>query len=239
MSGFSFVFDVGNTRIKGAKFLGDQIIDDFSFDLDKGFPVGFEVDGPAIISTVSTLPDLSCFAHKPLEFDKSLPIPIALDYETINTLGKDRIAGAVGASFEFPEENSLIIDCGTCVNYDFIDHQAVFKGGVISPGLKMRLRAMHSFTENLPDLTADLVLESDGFPGKSTKHCMQLGAKMALLNEIEGFVQRFQQEFGLINVILTGGDASFFESSLKGDIFVRPKIVLTGLNRILRHNVAV
>jgi type III pantothenate kinase len=40
-----------------------------------------------------------------------------------------------------------------------------------------------------------------------------------------------------LTVILSGGDARFFENRLKGSIFAVPELVLSGLNSILIHNV--
>ena len=45
------------------------------------------------------------------------------------------------------------------------------------------------------------------------------------------------QEFGKINVLLTGGDAEFLANHLKTKIFVNPNLVLYGLNKILTYNV--
>ena len=41
----------------------------------------------------------------------------------------------------------LIIDAGTCLKFDFIDSDAAYLGGSISPGLYMRYTAVHQFTE--------------------------------------------------------------------------------------------
>jgi pantothenate kinase type III len=38
-----------------------------------------------------------------------------------NTLGIDRMVLAAGAVLQFPNQNRLVIDAGTCITYDFID----------------------------------------------------------------------------------------------------------------------
>jgi pantothenate kinase type III len=41
---------------------------------------------------------------------------------------------AAGATLQFQHE-SIVIDAGTCVTYDFIDIENNYLGGAISPGL--------------------------------------------------------------------------------------------------------
>jgi type III pantothenate kinase len=88
--------------------------------------------------------------------DFNTPIPIKLEYATPNTLGTDRIAGAVGAWKLAGEDDALLVDAGTCINYEFVLNDC-YKGGAIAPGLQMRLKAMHEFTGKLPilELTDD------------------------------------------------------------------------------------
>ncbi|MBK6903040.1 MAG: type III pantothenate kinase [Saprospirales bacterium] len=65
-------------------------------------------------------------------------------------MGKDRLAAAVGAWSFFPGKTCLVIDAGTCITSDVLSEDGIFKGGNISPGIDMRLKAMHTFTARLP-----------------------------------------------------------------------------------------
>ena len=129
-----------------------------------------------------------------------------------------------GAYQMFPVENCLIIDAGTCITYDILQANGTYIGGNISPGLKMRLRAMHQFTANLPLIEPGPM---DSWVGKSTETALRNGAQLGVLNEIEGYIAKSREEWGQINVILTGGDAAFFAKSLKSKIFVNHHLVLT------------
>ena len=42
---------------------------------------------------------------------------------------------------------------GTCITFDFIDFKNVYQGGRISPGIEMRYKSLHEFTDNLPKIT--------------------------------------------------------------------------------------
>jgi type III pantothenate kinase len=173
----------------------------------------------------------------------SLPLPIGKEYDTPQTLGADRLAAAAGAKSLFPEANCLVIDMGTCVTYDWVSAEAVFQGGIISPGLRMRFQAMHAFTKRLPliDVETQYIRSADAVSlpliGKSTRAAMQSGAFNGLLAEMDGFIERYKREGGECQVLLCGGDAPLFENSLKNCIFAAPNLVLVGLNRILQYNV--
>ena len=164
---------------------------------------------------------------------KNTKLPIINDYGTPETLGYDRIAAAVGAFYKFPKENCLIIDMGTAIKYDFITREGCFKGGIISPGMKMRFKALHTFTKKLP------LIEKEGIPnliGDSTKSCIQSGVINGIAAELNGIISRYQDN-GDLKIILSGGDAEFFESQINYPTFAAPNLVLEGLNRILIHNV--
>ena len=178
---------------------------------------------------------LSQLGTRSFELTPQLPVPVQKDYQTPQTLGSDRLAAAVGATVLFPNQNCLVIDMGTCITYDWINADAVFGGGIISPGLRMRFQAMHSFTKRLP------LVEPQGFPplvGKNTEQALQSGAINGLLAEMEGIIARYHADFGAFRVLLCGGDAPFFENRLKKRTFAAPNLVLIGLNRILQYNVS-
>lgn len=163
-----------------------------------------------------------------------LALPIQNHYSTPQTLGVDRIAAVCGAQSSFPNEQCLVIDMGSCITYDYLDEEGIYHGGSISPGLKMRFRAVHTFTAKLP------LVEPVDHPeliGKTTETNIQSGIVNGLTEEIKGIISLYQQKFGDMKVILCGGDAHFFENKLKGGIFAVPELVLIGLNSILIHNV--
>lgn len=238
--------DLGNTFAKIGWFENDTLIEArYKIPLDKLADIlTQQLPVQAILS--STSHDTQSYADllqalgvRVVQLSPSLPLPIGKEYDTPQTLGADRLAAAVGAKVLFPEDNCLVIDMGTCITYDWVSAEAVFQGGIISPGLRMRFQAMHTFTKRLPliDVAAQ---DFAGFPtlvGKSTQSAMQSGAFNGLLAEIEGFIERYKRERGECQVLLCGGDAPLFENSLKNRIFAAPNLVLVGLNRILQYNV--
>lgn len=187
----------------------------------------------SVTRTNEQLSEIFSACKEKIIFSANTPIPIRNDYGTPQTLGYDRLAAAVGAATLFPNENVLLIDMGTAIKYDFVSADGAFKGGIISPGMKIRFRALHTFTKKLP------LLEADGIPplvGNTTKSCIQSGVVNGIVAELNGIIERYAKNNDL-RIIITGGDAPFFESQIKYPKFAIPNLVLVGLNRILQYNV--
>ena len=235
------VIDSGNTYSKVGWFEGTQLL---RYTTRLGFDemiaaVRAELPENVLFSSVSySVTDFKNALGEELHVLDLSPetlLPIKKNYDTPKTLGADRIAAAAGANFLFPDENLVVIDMGTCITYDLIDKTATFQGGLISPGVKMRFNAMHSFTKRLP------LVEPESNPeliGKNTHAAMQSGVMNGVLAEMQGIIERYRHKSPDLRVLLCGGDAAFFESSLKPPIFAVPELVLIGLNRILTYNVS-
>ncbi len=161
-------------------------------------------------------------------------LPIMNAYHSSDTLGADRLAAVAGAYAEHPGKNNLVVALGTCITYNFITKNGAFRGGAISPGLRMRLDAMHEFTDGLPQVSPEgptLLL------GYDTATCMRSGVIFGIAAEVDGMVAAFEKEYGEFNAILCGGDAPLFARHIKSGIFADPQIILKGLYQILKHNV--
>ncbi|HEX5170526.1 MAG TPA: type III pantothenate kinase [Cyclobacteriaceae bacterium] len=163
-----------------------------------------------------------------------VPIPINNHYQTPSTLGMDRLAAICGAIKLFPHENTLVINAGTCITYDFVDDQKNYWGGAISPGLNMRFKAVHTFTSRLPLVEP---VDNIALIGNSTETSIQSGVANGMTAEINGIIEQYRGKYHDLKVILAGGDGPFFENKLKASIFASPNIVLIGLNSILIYNV--
>ncbi len=235
------IVDVGNTRAKYAVFDEDKIVCHgvvlrrYSSRIVRLVKGKYPVNSAIVTNTsdigaelMNFLKSMPVFIH----LDHNTPVPIQNCYANPGELGKDRLAAAVGAYTRFSGKNALIIDMGTCITMNLLA-DGKFLGGNISPGLNMRLKAMHHFTAKLPSVPLGLPLEDIG---TSTIHAMQNGAVKGAFREIETFIGEVHHKYGAINVILTGGDAVLFANYTKNKIFVSPYLVLEGLNEILKYN---
>ncbi|MFM7023472.1 MAG: type III pantothenate kinase [Flavobacteriales bacterium] len=234
--------DIGNTNTKVAWFSERKINDTRVFEAFPEAGLLTILDDPdcgrAIISSVKKLtPDFLVHLRqrKVLLFSASTPLPIKIDYSTPDTLGVDRIAAAVGAAALFPKDNVLCFDFGSCITTEFIDASGTYKGGSIAPGMKLRFKSMHTFTDKLP-LISPQHDTSIPVTGNSTESCMLSGVVNGILFEIQGIVAFYKKKYPTLKVVFTGGDATYFESLLNMKIFVDPLLVLKGLNEILQYN---
>ena len=172
--------------------------------------------------------------YAPIYFSYQVPLPIDLNYDTPHTLGVDRIAAAVGASFLYPGKNVLSIDCGSCITYDILQEGKLFLGGAISPGIHIKLKALNNFTARLPLVEAR---EPSAITGKSTEQSILSGVIYGSIVEMEGMIAKYRMLFPDLTVVLCGGDALFFDSKIKGPNFVVEDLVLIGLHQVLISNV--
>ena len=168
-----------------------------------------------------------------IHLNKKTPLPVQTVYETPETLGKDRLAGVVGANYLQPGKNCLVIDAGTAVTFDFIDAEGIYRGGNISPGLTMRFKALNEFTSKLPLLTSEGDIPMLGY---STETAVRSGVINGLIYEIDSYINELKKKYANLFVFLTGGDTFFLAAKVKSSIFADTKLLTKGLNRILNYN---
>lgn len=134
-------------------------------------------------------------------------LPVTIDYATPETLGLDRLMAAAAAASLYPGEEVMIADAGTALTLDMVSAGGVFRGGNISAGLSMRLRALHQFTSRLPEVKP-LICEH-GHIGHDTISALQYGALWGVAYEIAGNLAYAAKTYGCRRLIVTGGDALF------------------------------
>ncbi len=237
MKSKNIAVDIGNTRIKSGEFIyGELTRIDYWESIHSLKAAYADQDVNWGFSNVRVLADLpQVFADTPYEMiTVSTPLPISIDYKTPETLGIDRLMGVIGGRELYQGVPLLVIDLGTCITYDVLTLNDVYIGGVISPGLVMRMKAMSQLTQKLPDVSADWRKNLPIGLGRSTAECLVKGSFDAILFEMEGFIKSMKKDFPHLAVILTGGDATSFESSLKEPIFADQNLVLRGINKTLR-----
>lgn len=234
--------DIGNSFTKAAFFDDGKLahLETFSnfsvYQLEK-FVSDTAVERAVLSSVKPNFESVEKYldAHyRYVRFTHQTPLPFKNLYATPQTLGKDRLAAVAGAFLLYPHQHLLVIDAGTCITYDFLNKDDEYLGGAISPGVRMRLKALHTFTGNLPLVE----VENIGYLiGSSTKNSILSGVINGCISEVDGIVDRYRSEFEELKVLITGGDSVFFESKLKNKIFAVPNLVLSGLVKILDYNV--
>ncbi len=240
----NLIVDAGNTAVKLAVFKRSSLLfykqyplADFCHGVKRVFH-----DHPgirqAIVSSVAWLDKrgldilhVFCPVHV---LSHNSRVPFKNSYATPHTLGVDRIALATAAFHHNPFGNTLVVDAGSCITYDMVNDFGEYLGGAISPGLRMRYRAMHEQTSGLPLLEPAEDLYD--FIGNSTRSGMHSGVINGLCMEIDGMIALYESRFPYLTVILTGGDTLFLSKRLKSTIFANSKFLLEGLNYLLEYN---
>ncbi len=240
----NLVIDIGNSTTKLALFSNGRIrqseqVDNLTISILNRIRSEHTGIKHAVLSAVRVvdpvlLDYLEGVFPRFIRLAENTPLPIVNAYKTPATLGMDRLAAAVGANNIFPGKDVLVIDTGTALTFDLVTSDNQYLGGNISPGLKMRFKSLHHFTGSLP-----LCIENDDFSviGDTTEAAIVSGVQQGMILEIDGFIDTMKAMYKELAVILTGGDAIFFEKKLKNSIFVNQNLVLIGLNEILNFNV--
>ena len=179
----NLIIDIGNTVAKLAVFDGDEQVEilrgsNHSLDCIKILCHKYKID-KCIIASVITLSNtikrqLSNVDFPILELTHKTPVPIINNYKTPETLGMDRLAAVVGANYLMPNRNILVIDAGTALTYEFIDANATYWGGNISPGIYTRFKSLSACCDKLP-----LIEKGGDMPelGYSTETAIRAGVR--------------------------------------------------------------
>ncbi len=229
--------DVGNSRIKVAVFEQNTQIELFVFEQKEAqnkIEKILKKYHNATHSVISSVGNLNLETLNYLQTHTKLQIisheskfPFTNLYTTPKTLGVDRMVVAAGAVLQFPNQNRLVIDAGTCITYDFIDAKNNYLGGAISPGIKIRYKSLNDYTAKLPLLEINNI---QNFIGNSTENAIHSGVINGVCHEIQGFISQYSLENEDLTIILTGGDADFLAKRLKSTIFANSNFLLKSLN---------
>ena len=239
----NLVIDIGNTLAKvylfeDSKIISKKFLDETSLTIYiKSISKDYDIKNIICSSvTKSYRNEISKIFEEITYFelsDKKLKIPFHNKYKTKNSLGQDRIGLVSAAFFKFQSQNSLVIDIGTCITYDFIDSKNIYHGGAISPGINMRYESLSKFTSNLPFLEFN---DIDKIIGSNTNDSIHIGVSTGIIGEIKEYISRLEKKYLNLNIIITGGDSTFLLNKIKNAIFADLDFLAIGLNNIIKYN---
>lgn len=239
----NLILDLGNSMVKAAIMSaeGDIVEDTFSDTIPRDWiseiSRRYQIDAAIWCSTrtvdAASMRFIETMAPTSIHFLPGITeIPIENCYDNPMQLGADRLALAVGVYSKLPGKDCLIFDFGTALTVDFLSADRKFKGGCISPGLRLRLASLHDNTAALP------LVEPEGIGAVSTAipsntyDAISQGVYRSMLYEVEGHIARHKDA----QIVFSGYDAKFFVNQFKITIFAKYDILLlNGLNLILEH----
>lgn len=233
--------DLGNTRMKAALFddgtlIHAAVLENDGVDKTSELISTFRPQRSILSSVVHHDPRLEELLMQNTRFHRlnhlsKLNFTVAVGKP--ETMGADRLALAAAVVHFYPKQHNLVVGLGSCITYNFINKYHQFLGGGISPGMEMRLKSLRDYTALLP-----LVEKEWEFPliGYDTKTNILSGVIMGMTKEIEGIVEEYRQKYRNFNVVLTGGDCTYFARLMKNRIFADPDLLYKGLYAISETN---
>ena len=148
-------------------------------------------------------------------------------------VGADRLCNTVGAH-DRHKGPLVVVDFGTTTNFDVVDRNGNYCGGVIAPGINLSLTALHMAAAKLPSVR---ISRTERVIGKDTVSCMQSGIYWGYVGLVEGLVGRIKAEFGApMRTVATGGLAPLFAGATAAVETVDPDLTLWGLRLVYGLN---
>ncbi len=232
-----YIIDAGNSRIKLGVCVKGEIVSLRSFNSLALLKQELEPNIPIALSSVLNSDfeqDFKKYENPVFWINHEVKLPFKIKYLSPTTLGIDRICN-VAAIFNTNQfTNRLIIDIGTCIKFDFLNDKNEYEGGSISPGLKLRYKALNLFTDKLPLIETS---EKVNLIGNSTESSIQSGVQNGIESEINGLISKYREKYNDLSIYITGGDAHYFDLVQKNGIFADEILTLKGILEIYLLNV--
>jgi len=148
-------------------------------------------------------------------------------YAQPHLMGVDRWLAMLGAKQLYLQQPLIVVDAGTALTLDVVDHEGLHQGGWILPGLRLQQQAVTSHTakvfnrdEQRPELSF----------GQDTASCLQNGALAAVIAAIRYGVSMVPQG----KLVLTGGDGPALVRYLEDlNVDFQPLLVFHGLSQFI------
>ena len=236
----NLLIDIGNSFVKVAVSKNRKIIKDYKFfdlDLDKISEIieKYDIKNSALSNVSSPNEKLKQILNNKTSFysfANKINIPFNCSYD-LSEVGADRLALMAAACLDFPNDNVLVIDMGTCITYDIKSSQNNYNAGGISPGLNMRIKSISDGAFNLDEITPKY---PDRLIAIDTKSSLEIGVVAGIQYEIEGFISKYSSEFSGLKVLITGGDSKILSGKIKNTIFTNSNYIFKGLDFLIEYN---
>ena len=136
----NLIVDIGNTLVKLAVFDGGRIVAQRCVERLHPSMLGELLEGRRVAKAVvastrgeadDVIETVRPYADYLLEFTSQTPVPVANAYHTPETLGRDRLAAAVGAARETARKGDVVVLSPACAAFDrfknFMERGQAFK----------------------------------------------------------------------------------------------------------------
>ena len=243
------VIDAGNTNVTVGLYRDDSLIAEWRLLTDRSGTIekygtdirrlfsdaALKVEEVAGISIASVVPSLNhtlkdigeqLFQVKPLFVDHQTDTGLKIKYDSLSSLGVDRIVDAFAAVTKYGAP-CVVVDFGTATTFNVVNAQHEFLGGAIAPGLVISAEALFSRTAQLPRVE---IAKPAKAIGSSTAQSMQSGIYYGYAGLVDGILERMIGELNdRPKVIATGGLANLLAGSSRFIQTIDVTLTLEGL----------
>jgi len=175
------------------------------------------------------------FEVEPMIASSELDWGFEIRSDTPAEVGADRLLNTL-AAHQLYGGPLVVVDFGTATNFDVVDQDGNFVGGIISPGVNLSIEALHKAAARLPRIA---IGRPQVVIGRSTVPAMRSGIFWGYVGMVEGLVARIRNEFGVpIKVIATGGLAPLFAEGTTIFESIDPDLTLEGMRLLALRNPA-
>ncbi len=182
---------------------------------------------PDILYTIRSA-CIKYFGYRPFTLTAEAAPHIELNYEQPETLGVDRLANAIGALEQYPNQHLIIVDFGTATTICAVHQNRCYLGGAILPGMRLSMNALQNKTAQLKSVE---IIYPEFIIGHNTTQSIQSGLFYSQLGAIDMLTKRISKNYFTDKkpiILGTGGFAHLFKKEhLFHDIV--PNLVLNGL----------
>jgi len=157
-------------------------------------------------------------------------LPLKIEMPDPGVVGMDRLVGAVAANRIRPVNRpAIVIDLGSAITVDVISASGSFRGGAILPGIQMSARALHEFTDRLPEVTVGQQPPQSAL-GQSTAKAISSGIYWGVVGAIRALLGELRAELADEPMVLvTGGNAALVVETLECTAHDEPHLILAGI----------
>lgn len=170
---------------------------------------------------------------RPLVVGPGLKTGLKMRYDDPSEVGADRVADVVAARAEYGAP-AVVVDLGTTTNFEVLDADGAFAGGIIAPGLALGARSLSEAAARLPMIE---LRAPASVIGRNTRAAMQSGVVLGEVARIDGLLGAVMGELGTdAPVIMTGDGAEAMAALLRHEATVDDTLTLRGLWHLWRAN---
>ncbi|MDD1649898.1 MAG: type III pantothenate kinase [Methylococcaceae bacterium] len=243
MSAALCLVDIGNSRIKWARYDGGMLLAGTPFATDAGCLMArldslwLGLDQPSTVYASNVAgPVIAAELERWVQDRWGIAVHFARStarhshvssgYTTPEQLGVDRWLGLLGLhrNHVLP---ACLVDCGTALTADLLDADGRHRGGVIAPGMTTMRRSLHQDTHALGLVQGPQVAGAFGF---DTASGIALGGALACAGLVEKFLEASNEALQQpVRLVMTGGEAALIGRHLSMPYCPDETIVLSGL----------